>query len=380
MARTVTWDELRDLAGFEAEKGCVISLYLGLDPSTTPTAGDAATRLNSLLDEGARADGANRRDLSHDQRQALRRDFDRIRGYFDAEFSRNGARGLAVFSASLDNVWRPLPLTETVPDEIKIGRRLYLAPLVPLVGRGEGALVVVVSRELGHVYRLQAGRLEDVSDHFDEQPRRHDQGGWSQARFQRHVDELAQEHLRRVAEEVDRLVRRLRSPQVVVAAADETWADFAPLLSRETRDAVAGVARAEAHAPPAELLELAQPVLEGWRAEREVEMVERWREEAGRNGRATAGWVDTLEAASDGRVDVLLFQDGAGRAARRCPACGRVAAEEAKCPIDGTQMEASDDGLDLAVHQTLSHGGRVWAVKHRQDLDPVEGIGALLRY
>ena len=54
MARTVTWDELRDLAGFETRKGCAISVYLDLDPSTTPTAGDAATRLNSLLDEGAR--------------------------------------------------------------------------------------------------------------------------------------------------------------------------------------------------------------------------------------------------------------------------------------------------------------------------------------
>jgi peptide chain release factor subunit 1 len=380
MARTVTWDELRALAGFEAEKGCAISLYLDLDPSVAPTAGDASTRLNSLLDEGARADGANRRELSHDQRQALRADFERIRRYFDADFSRNGAHGLAIFCAGLDNVWRPLPLTEPVSDEIKIGHLLYLAPLVPLVGRGEGALVVVVSREQGLIYRLQAGRREPLADHFDEQPRRHDQGGWSQARFQRHVDELAQEHLRRVADELDRLVRRLRSAQVVVVASEETWAEFSELLAQETRVAVAGVAQAEAHAQPPELLAAAAPVLERWRAERERDVVERWREEAGRDGRAAAGWQATLEASSDGRVEILLFQEGARREARRCPACGRIAADESKCPLDGTQMEHSPDGLDLAVHQTLAHGGTVWAVRHRRDLDPVEGIGALLRY
>jgi peptide chain release factor subunit 1 len=380
MARTVTWDELRDLAGFEAEKGCAISLYLDLEPSVVPTAGDAATRLNSLLDEGARADGANRRELSHDQRAALRGDFERIRRYFDVEFSRNGARGLAIFCAGLDNVWRPLPLTEPVSDEIKVGHLLYLAPLVPLVGRGEGALVVVVSREQGQIYRLQAGRLAEIADHFEEQPRRHDQGGWSQARFQRHVDELAQEHLRRVAEEVDRLVRRLRSPQVVVVTSEETWSEFSALLAQETRNAVAGVAQAEAHAQPPELLAATAPVLERWRAERERAVVERWREEAGRDGRAAAGWRPTLEAASDGRVEILLFQEGAGRPARRCPACGRVAADEGKCPLDGTQMEDSADGLDLAVHQTLAHGGTVWAVRNSRDLDPVEGIGALLRY
>jgi hypothetical protein len=36
--------------------------------------------------------------------------------------------------------------------------------------------------------------------------------------------------------------------------------------------------------------------------------------------------------------------------------------------------------MDLAVHQTLAHGGTVCALSVRRDLDPVEGIGALLRY
>jgi hypothetical protein len=43
-------------------------------------------------------------------------------------------------------------------------------------------------------------------------------------------------------------------------------------------------------------------------------------------------------------------------------------------------MERRTEGLDLAVHQTLAHGGSVWAVQHHQDLEPVEGIGALLRF
>ena len=135
MARTVTWDELRDLAGFEAENGYAISVYLDLDPSLVPTAGDAHTRLNSLGDGAAKENGG--RELTHQQRLALRDDLERIRRYFDAEFERNGAHGLAIFCAGLDNVWRPLPLTEVVPDRIKVHQLLDLAPLVPLVGRGE---------------------------------------------------------------------------------------------------------------------------------------------------------------------------------------------------------------------------------------------------
>ena len=109
-------------------------------------------------------------------------------------------------------------------------------------------------------------------------------------------------------------------------------------------------------------------------------MLERWREEAGRNGRAAAGWPDTLTAASDARVETLLVSDGVDRVAWRCPECGRASADEGSCPLDGTTMERVDKGLDVAVHQTLVHGGTVWVVEHGRDLDPVEGIGALLRF
>jgi peptide chain release factor subunit 1 len=380
LARTITSDELRDLAAFEAEKGCAVSLYLDLDPSVSPTAGDAATRLHSLLDEAAKGDGANRRDLSHDQRQGLKADFTRIQDYYEREFTLEGARGLAVFIAGLDNVWRPLALTEPVRDDVKVGRTLYLAPLVPLIGRGEGAVVVVVGRERGRFYRLRGGRLEELVDHTEEQPGQHDQGGWSQARYQRHIETLVHDHLKEVAEELDRVVRRLHGPQVVVISSEETRADFDDLLSKDAAAAIVGWTHAEAHAQAPELLELATPVLERWRADQEQAALERWREEAGRDGRAAAGWEQTLEAASDGRVDLLLFQDGADHPAVRCPRCGRVALEDGKCPLDGTSMERSEEGLDLAVHQTLIHGGSVWAVQHRQDLEPVEGIGALLRY
>ena len=380
MARTVTWDELRDLAGFEAENGFATSVYLDLDPSTVATTGDAQTRLNSLLDGAAKADGSKRRELTHQQRLALRDDFERIRTYFDVEFERDGAHGLAIFCAGLDNVWRPLPLTEGVPDGIKVDQLLYLAPLVPLVGRGEGALVLVASKEQGHFYRLRAGRLEDLADYFEEQPRRHDQGGWAQARLQRHADELTHDHLKRVAERLDRFVRQLHRPQVVVIAGEETWGELEGLLSQDARKALAGVAHAEAHAQPPELLAVAAPVLERWRADREREAVDRWSEERGRNGRASSGWAETLEAASDARVELLLFREGSNHEAKRCPACGRLSIEGVKCPLDGTQLEASSDGLDLAVHRTLAHGGTVWAVRHRDDLDGADGVGALLRF
>jgi peptide chain release factor subunit 1 len=377
---TVTWETLRQLAAFKATRGRAISLYLGLDPREAPTAGDVDTRMSSLLTEAERSQAAGRDGLSHAERLALKADFDRIRVWFENEFDRDGVQGLGVFAAGLDGAWTPLPLSGPVRDGVRVGKHFYLTPLVPLVRRGDGALVAAVGREKGELYRLRNGRLVPIADRTEEQPSQHDQGGWSQARFGRHIENLVLWHLKDVAEEVDRHVRRLHAPPVVLVATEEARARFTELLSQESRAALAGWAVAEAHASPPELLEVVSPVLEQWLARQETQVLDRWREEAGRGGRASSGWDETLTAASDARVELLLYQVGANHEAWQCPACGRAATEGGPCPLDGTEMEQTADGLDAAVRQTLAHGGTALVVTHARDLDPVGGIGAILRF
>ena len=380
MTMTMSLDGLRELAGFRGENGCAVSLYLNLDPGVSPTAADVGKRVRSLLDAGAKSHGATRGDLAHETRQGLRGDFARIERYFEREFDRDGAHGLAIFAAGPDNVWSVLPLPTPVEDTIRVADDFLLAPLVPLVGRATSALVAVVNREAGRVYALRNGRLEEIADRTEDAPTRHDQGGWSQANFQRHVDNLAHEHYKTVGEELERRFRQLQRPRIVVVCSEDVRPEFATVLSTEVSDAIVGWAAAEQHAGPAELHAAVAPLLEAWRAEREGEAIERWREETGRNGRGVSGWQDTLEAASDARVELLLYATGVRRDAFRCPACGRASSEPGGCPLDGTTMEARDDGLDLAVRLTLASGGEVLAVEHRRDLEPVDGIGALLRF
>ena len=183
-----------------------------------------------------------------------------------------------------------------------------------------------------------------------------------------------------MAEELDRRVRGMRAPKVIVVSSEETRAEFEELLSNRTKSAVVGWTSADAHASLQDLLELTAPILDGARKRHEASLLERWREGAGRGGRAASGWAETLEAASDGRVETLLYEDGADHEAWQCPACGRLSVTGGQCPLDGTETDRRDDGLDLTVHQTVAHGGTVWAVTAHEDLGPAEGVGALLRY
>lgn len=381
VAGSITWEQLRELAGFRAEQGCAVSLYLGLDPSEVPTAGDLATRTRSLLSRAERQLDERRATLAPEERKSLTRDLERVGEWFESEFSREGVRGVAVFASGLDNLFTPLLLPWPVEDEARIAGQLYLAPLVRVVGRGDGALVAYVGRERGDVYRLRAGQLVPLADQSARVPGRHDQGGWSQSRYERHIETIVDRHLRDVAEALDGCVRRLRDVRVVLAGPEATRSGFQELLSPDVRSALVGWVSAEAHVDGPRLLEAARPLLEEWRAGREEELLARWREEAARNGRAAAGWEETLQAASDGRVELLLVQDGVDRPAYQCPACGRAQMAEGSCPLDGTTLELADTGLDLAVHQTLAHGGTVELIGDgRRDLEPVGGVAALLRF
>ena len=315
MAGVITWNRLRELAALRAENGLAISLYIGFDPSVAATTPTAATKMNSLLDVAQRSTLADRGELTHDQKAGLQSDFERIRDFFANDFDRAGTQGLAVFAAGLDAFWSVNALSEPVPDRVCVGPDFYLRPLVPLLGRGQGAIVAVIDRERGLLFQLTNGRLEPLADLSEEQPGRHDQGGWSQARFQRHIDELARDHLRAVAVNLDGHVRRGLAKHIVVVGPEEARAGFTDMLAQETQSAFVGATAGEGYATPTELLELALPFLEQARAAEETAALERWQEEAGRSGRAASGW-DADARSRLGRTGRAVAVPGRSRAPR----------------------------------------------------------------
>ena len=151
MTSTVTETLLRRLAGFRAANGCAVTVYVDLDPSSTPTASDVDTKFNAVLSGAEKA--AEARADDRDCRLALRDDLERIRSWWAADFDRDGARGVAVFASSADGFFETLPLARAAGDDAWIGAGFRISPLVSQLGR-DGDLVAVVSRVRGTVYRL----------------------------------------------------------------------------------------------------------------------------------------------------------------------------------------------------------------------------------
>jgi peptide chain release factor subunit 1 len=289
---------------------------------------------------------------------------------------RDGAHGLALFVSSPDDLFVPLPLPGAVTDGVRLGDELYVTPLIDHVDEDD-TLIAVVSRERGQIFRLRGGRLDEIVDETEEQPGRHDQGGWSQARYQRHIEHLVQRHLKTVGTAIDRRVRGA-GLQIVVVMPEEMRSAFAARLSHEARSAIIGWVTAEAHARPAELLRAVRPLLEEADAERHEAVMQRFEEALGRGEHAASGWQATVDAAADARVETLLLEEGADRAVWQCPVCRRAGAEDGTCPVDLAPLERRADGADALVHVVLATGGSVLRVG-RGALGGSE-VGALLRF
>jgi peptide chain release factor subunit 1 len=368
---------VRSLAGFRAERGLAISLFLNLDPKVVPTAKDVSTRVTSVIDNARRRVDEITPELDHEQTVAARDDLDGALTFLEEELDRSGALGFALYLAGPDGVRHELPLSTGVEDAAHVGRTFAVVPLLDALERDREVVVAAVGRERATLWRRRDDRTELLGDRTEEIHGRHDQGGWSQARFQRSIEHDALAHFRDAADLLAHAVEPGSGAFVVVACIEEQRSTFEELLAPHVREALLGWTAVEAHAGP-EALEPEVDRLLAARLEQErAALLDRWREARGDGGRATASWEDALEAAADAAIEEALV-DGRSPQAWACPECGRGSLEAGACPLDGKRLfEEPGGALELVVRGALANAGRARRVER---LDETEGVAALLRY
>ena len=367
----------RSLADHRAQRGLCLSLFLDLDPRVVPTAKDVSSHVTSLLDRARRDVEALSSELGHDEAVSARDELDALEAFFEDDFDRSGAAAFALYASPLDGVRHEVRLSRSVGDAARVGRAFALVPLLPSLERERDLVLAAVGRERGTIWRSRDGWTELVEDRTEEIHRRHDQGGWSQARYQRSIDKDALDHLRSVADSLADTIHAGEGTLLVVACVEEQRATFDELLASHVRDALIGWASVEAHAGEHELQRDAEQLLEArLRSEREA-LLERWRVARAHGGRAAGSWDEALEAAAAGAIEAALV-DGRSGPAWFCPACGRGSIASGTCPVDGTSLVAEPGGwLEVVVRGTLANGGEARAV---DALPETDGVAALLRF
>ncbi|MFL5895714.1 MAG: Vms1/Ankzf1 family peptidyl-tRNA hydrolase [Thermoleophilaceae bacterium] len=365
-------DTLRRLAELRPDGGKVISLYLNLDPSEFASGQARSTEINSLLDEAERR--------ARDEAPPVRKDVERLRDLFKA-FDFQGAHGLAVFVCGDEDLVETIKLPRAVASCVAIDDAPYIEPLVEVQTAARYG-VVLVNRQTARIFRGSRDRLDQVAVVDDEVHRRHDQGGWSQARYQRSVEKEAQDHLKNAAEELLRRHNRRPFDALFVGAPEAVYKDFCERLHPYLKERLAGRIEIDVENTTAEdVQQLADDTIATYERKLEKETLDRL--VAGKNsgGRGATGLEETLAALNEQRVEALLLQENFDAAGVCCPQCGWLGGPgTARCPADGTETAERDDITDLAVRRAITQSAKVVVVADDERLEPLGSIAALLRF
>jgi peptide chain release factor subunit 1 len=360
----------------------VISLYLDLDPERFATAPARASQIRSLIDEAHREIDGNG-NLSHEDRTALREDLKRIDAYLGSREPFQGARSLAVFCSGRDDLFETVQLPRPVPGRVVVASAPYVEPLVEALQERRW-LVVLVSRRTARLLAGPADRLQERAEFQDDVHGQHDQGGWSQANYERSVEKDVDDHLRRVADAVGHAWQTERYDHVAVGGPPEIVPRFEARLPEDVRSRLAaGRVDVDVGTATEEQVRAAVAnLVEEDEKERERQALDRLAAGIGSGGRAVGGPEEALEALNERRVEALLLEPGFDRRGLRCVGDGLLflSSDDGRCPIDGAELEELDDLREAAVEAALAQDAEVMVVRYYPNLGPFQGIGALLRF
>jgi Bacterial archaeo-eukaryotic release factor family 10 len=366
--------EVHQLAGLEDEDELAVTIYVDLDPGSTPTRADQTARVHALIDQLAkrRPESAS---LAAKQRfaailEAVRDKLERVAGNVQG-------RGLAVLVPPDDAaILRWLP--RSPGDSVHVGRRLALLPLAVQSSRTTRCLVLLAGREQGALFEVVGTRVREIFDDGVEAENRHDQGGWASAILQRWVDRAARLHLKEVVRHLERVHPRLGRPPVVVSASGDAVGALRDLLPGAMDDHIIAWLGDVHDWDGDRLIACIGETLAKVDADRERELLERVADQRGHE-RAPTDVPGLLAAASDGRIEWLLVWPGQQIDAARCPSCGRLSPTGWRCPFDGEPLSREPDGINALASAVLAGGGDSWQVDPGDDPSP-QTPAAVVRY
>ena len=318
-ANTITRTSLRRLADVRPERGRVLSVFLNLDPAEFATPAARSTAITSVLTQAAHrveeADG-----LEHDEREALKAGRRaRARG---ADVRRHREQRHARRRRLRMRPGRPARGRAAAPPG-RLSPSCSIAPRTssrwsPTPRRSAGASCssTAATRASSSPPAARWTETDRVEDDVHSQ---HDQGGWSQARYQRGVEKEKDDHLVHVAEvafdrykqERVRPAARRRARRAGAASSSRsctrTCASGSPAACTSTSrtPAIEDVRRAAEDGDRG----LAAPRASARRSTGSSRA-------SGAAARAPAGIAAVLQALNEARVEMLLLADGFARAGR----------------------------------------------------------------
>jgi peptide subunit release factor 1 (eRF1) len=385
MTSAVT-DQLGKLAAFEPCSYPVVSLYLNTQPG--PTGRD---QFHSFVRKEFAAHTKPYPPKSP-ARKSLDRDLDRITHYLDTDLPA-AANGVAVFACSEGSLFETVLLTAPIEQHwLYIGDRPHLYPLARIESLYPRYAAVVADTNSARILVIDTGEIVDDREVRGVKTRHTAQGGSSQPRYQRHIENFHLHHAKEVVDTLEEIVQRQQIQDILIAGDEVITPLLREQMPKHLAERVVDRLNIDKATSIDDVLRKSQDAMRRVREQAERGKVDAAVDQYRSGGLGVVGPEDTLRALDNGQVDELLVAaslrglhglkggDGAGREpgtdGRPLEAkVARAAAGEAgQVPGEAVLL------ADQLVAKATRTSARITFIQDPALLAAYGGVAALLRY
>jgi peptide chain release factor subunit 1 len=379
-------DQLDRLAAFEPAPYPVVSLYLNTQPDQH---GRDHFEVFTKKEFKARQQTYG---IRTPERESLDRDIERISRYLETEL-KPSAHGVAIFACDAGELFEAVQLDAPIDDHwLSIGDQPHLYPLARIVSQFPRYAAVLADTQATRIVVVAQNSVANAESIAGVKTRRTSQGGWSQARFQRHVENYHLQHVKDVIEALERIVTRDGIDQILIAGdpvvlpllreqmpkhlAEKIVDELADLTGTSNDEVVAAALESMRRLNDRTDREKVEAAIGAYRA----------------GGLGVVGPDHTLLALTNGQVDELLLTASLPTLGtlQKTPAAAMALANDAglaepavETTVAGEPARAGVGTVRLAdelVTKARQTAARVTFIEDASLLEPYGGVAALLRF
>jgi peptide chain release factor subunit 1 len=376
--------QLDRLARLEPVPYPFVSLYLNTQPNQ-----QGRDQYQTFVRQEFKARSRTYPDGSPEQ-ESLDKDLARITFFLENELD-PAANGVAVFACSAGNIFETTQLTAPIDRHwLYIGDAPHLYPLARIDSKYPRYAAVVADTNTARILVFSTGELESQQDVIGQKTRRTSQGGWSQARFQRHISNFHQQHAKEIVDALERIVQQEDIAQILTAGDEVILPLLREQMPKHLAEKVVDHVRLDTKASVDTVLSATLEAMARQNERTDKEKVEAAVGAYRGGGLGVVGPEATLEALVKGQVDELLLTadvDDLRSVSREAvhamandstlldPAVETAAAGEA-AQADPQVVRLADE----LVRRARQTGATVTFIEDASLLSSFGGVAALLRF
>lgn len=375
-ATTSIDEHLERLLAFEATTLPVISLYLN-----TQSDDRGRTNFDSFL----------RRELiprsktypsGSPERQSFDVDVEKIQTFLSDELKAS-ANGVAIFACGAAELFETIQLNAPLEDNyLYVYNQPHLYHLTRLDDAYPRYAALVTDANNARIFVFGLGETLETEQVKGKKVQRVKVGGWSQARYQRRVENAHASHAKEAIEALDKIVRQDNIKHVILAGDPQMAPVLQEHMPKHLTDKLVDVMKLDLKASDHEVFQATLDRMREEDVKTDAEKVERLLMLYRGRGLAVVGAEATLEALANGQVDELLISAGMEETHAEEEPIEAILAPEVPDSSGGTESDEPRKVLlaDLLVTKAKQTDATVSFIEDVELLKEVGGVGGFLRW